>query len=258
MAATTPRGFHAPERSDPVEPNVTPGTEAPTDPTDVAILAAQVDGLYLAGLNASRPAAGVTGRVYYSTDTRQMSLDIGSGWRWINEAGFEIGTKAQRLATVKTRGQRWHESDTGDAYFTDGVTWFEDDSRSRAIADAGPVTASATAGVCGLGAVEIHGGVTWTLSTHSGYANSRMSTDTAGRYRITANVDIVSGGNVSFYLNRLGSVTRVVDSRDINAGTVTLTVIEQLDAGDGFMVNYGSSSPAEAQVRYLVAERLGW
>jgi hypothetical protein len=39
---------------------------------------------------------------------------------------------------------------------------------------------------------------------------------------------------------------------------VTLTVIEQLDAGDGFMVNYGSSSPAEAQVRYLVAERLGW
>jgi len=85
---TTTRGFRYPA-----------STDTPDVPRDIGNLASDVDGQYISGTLAARPAFGSVGRKYRATDTGDVYLDIGTAWVLLGGANVlrssDIGASVQ-------------------------------------------------------------------------------------------------------------------------------------------------------------------
>lgn len=78
------------------------------------------------GVAASRPAAGIAGRVYYATDTQVLSRDNGSSWdtlTLVSGGAAFAGCRAQRTTdqgSITTGTDTPVVFDAADVYDTDG------------------------------------------------------------------------------------------------------------------------------------------
>lgn len=90
MPDVTPGGLPYPLSSEPIAD----GAEAIED------LAVAVDGRFLSGLRANRPAAGVLGRQYFATDTISLFLDTGASWVPVGASAGDIVATAAAAATT--------------------------------------------------------------------------------------------------------------------------------------------------------------
>jgi hypothetical protein len=75
---------------------------------------------YAEGVASARPVAGVTGRVYYATDTQAWSFDTGSTWTSIVQ--YAEGVVAGR-PTFGVKGRVYYATDTAQAYWDTGSAW---------------------------------------------------------------------------------------------------------------------------------------
>lgn len=80
-------------------------TDAVAVPADILALAEALDDLAVvfdSGTFASRPAAGLIGRLWYSTNTGVLSWDTGAAWVDVNPSGVVDG--AAGVGTLRTLG----------------------------------------------------------------------------------------------------------------------------------------------------------
>lgn len=111
---STRLGLHAPAGGDPAD-----------IPADLLRLRDQVDAavaVFAQGPDATRPGAGIPGRVYFATDLREPYYDDGRTWRWLaveetphlvgtsGEPPFAAGWRSSPLSAVRfwKRGPRVH------------------------------------------------------------------------------------------------------------------------------------------------------